>query len=137
MPEKRVLVIVLSFKFELSFFLLDLMKTITCLELMTATVTKEQPVCKHEAWVIINHTSVFSIYYKKLFTEKNETLHKLILDIYIINKSHRNTHNVDLLYISSKSEKEYFHSKTMTRLDVQRNKPNCLETDLRGGIYQS
>lgn len=49
----------------------------------------------------------FPIYHKKLFTEKNETLYKLILDIYIINKSQRNTHEVDILYISSKPVKEH------------------------------
>lgn len=43
------------------------------------------------------NTAAFSIYHKKLFTEKNETLYKLILDIYTINKSQRNTLKVDIL----------------------------------------
>lgn len=81
----------------------------------------------------------FPIYHKKLFTEKNETLHKLILDIYIINKSQRNTHKVGILYISSKSEKK--HSIPIPWGDQMykeiKLKSNCLATDLRGGIYQS
>lgn len=81
----------------------------------------------------------FPIYHKKLFTEKNETLHKLILDIYIINKSQKNTHKVGILYISSKSEKK--HSIPIPWGDQMykeiKLKSNCLATDLRGGIYQS
>lgn len=81
----------------------------------------------------------FPIYHKKLFTEKNETLHKLILDIYIINKSQRNSHKVGILYISSKSEKK--HSIPISWGDQMykeiKLKSNCLATDLRGGIYQS
>lgn len=81
----------------------------------------------------------FPIYHKKLFTEKNERLHKLILDIYIINKSQKNTHKVGILYISSKSEKK--HSIPIPWGDQMykeiKLKSNCLATDLRGGIYQS
>lgn len=44
---------------------------------------------------------------KSYLLKKNETVHKLILDIYIINKSQRNTHKVGILYISSKSEKKH------------------------------